>query len=124
MINTLPELILSKVCEYYKVDKAKVISISKKGNLPKARHVYSYLASSMTTLTREKVGEIINRDHSSVTFAIAKIGGLCKIYADMNIEVMEIKNLIQAIDISIEVKDVNLLYQAQVNTKFLNSWAI
>ena len=124
MINTFPELILSKVCEYYNVDKKKVKSLSRRADLVKARQVYSFICSSITELTRERVGEIINRDHSSISHAISKINQLTDVYPGFKTEIKHITDLIESCSCTIEVKDVNLLLQAEMNSKFLESWAI
>lgn len=109
MINTSPELILSKVCEYYQVDIKKVKGISKQGDLVKSRQIYAYITYQITNITLEKIGELINRNHSSMTHSIKKIRGFLDTYPQIGLEIKEIKNNITKNSCSIVVCDVDLL---------------
>lgn len=66
------ELILEKVSEYFKVDKTKIISQSRKKEIAYARHIYYFLCRK---LTREKlftIALLVERKHSCVYVSIQR----------------------------------------------------
>lgn len=107
--NTIPELILSKVCEYYKVDVRKVKGNSRQGDLVKVRQIYAYITYQITKTTLEKIGELINRNHSYMTYSVSKVRGFLDTYPRIALEIREIKNNIAENSCQIVVYDVDLL---------------
>ena len=116
-IENTPELILSKVCEYYKVDIRKVKGNSRQGDLVKVRQIYAYITYQITKLTLEKIAELINRNHSSMTHSISRVRGFIDTYPRIALEIKEIKNNITETPCQIVVYDVDLLSLAKGYSK-------
>ena len=61
------------------VSREKIGDRSRKENLVFLRWIYFYLAKQYTLSSHEKIGDLVNRDHASVTHALACRKGLSNI---------------------------------------------
>lgn len=64
------ELILEKVAEYFKIDKSKIVSQSRKKSIAYARHVYYFLSREMTEEKLFTVALLVDRKHACVSKSI------------------------------------------------------
>lgn len=62
--------VISITCEYFKVSVEDVLGINRKKNLVTCRTIISEILTEELELTRVKVGNIMNRDHSSVVHSL------------------------------------------------------
>lgn len=67
------EKILEDVCDYYDVSMECIKSKDRFQNLVDARQVYCYLCRSYTVASLSEIGNLINRDHSTVVWGVNKI---------------------------------------------------
>lgn len=67
------DAIIDAVCVIYQVSRPELLSPSRHAIAIRARHVACYLARKLTRLTFEKIGEKINRDHTTTLYAYNKI---------------------------------------------------
>ena len=66
--------IISKVCEYYDISEADILSKNKSRSIAFPRQIAMYLLKTLTNMTNEKVGECVKiTDHSTVIYAVRKI---------------------------------------------------
>ena len=65
--------IISAVCEVTKVSWAEICSSSRVMEVKDARHLLAYFLREKTSLTWMKIGNIINKDHSSAMHGYKKV---------------------------------------------------
>ena len=68
-----PDLIIRKVADFYDITPEEVIGKGKTKNVANARQMSIYLIRKLTGLTLEQIGEVLNRDHSTVLHSIRKV---------------------------------------------------
>jgi chromosomal replication initiator protein len=66
-------LILDRTADYYNLTREDLVSKSRSRPLTTARHVAMYLTRECTGLSLIKIGELFNRDHSTVMHGINKV---------------------------------------------------
>lgn len=66
------ELILQKVCEYFKIEQSKLISRSRKKSIAHARHIYYILSRQLTKEKLFTVALLVERKHTVVTTSIKR----------------------------------------------------
>lgn len=71
-----PSLILEETAAYFGLEPKDLLSKSRSRPLTTARHVAMYLLRELTGLSLIKVGELFNRDHTTVLHGIRKIEAL------------------------------------------------
>ena len=71
-----PEYIIAKVADFYDITPDEVIGKGKTKNVANARQMSIFLTRKLTGLTLEQIGEVMNRDHSTVLHSIRKVEGL------------------------------------------------
>lgn len=64
------ELILEKVSEYFKINKSKIISKSRKKAIAHARHIYYFLCRQLTNEKLFTIALLVERKHSCVYMSI------------------------------------------------------
>jgi chromosomal replication initiator protein dnaA len=70
------DLILEKVCEYFKVKQEDIFTSSRKQNVVQVRQISMYLAQKYTDLSSARIGTLIGkRNHATVLYA-------CKVVED------------------------------------------
>jgi len=68
-----PEFIIKKVADFYDITPDEVIGKGKTKNVANARQMSIFLIRKLTSLTLEQIGEVMNRDHSTVLHSIRKV---------------------------------------------------
>jgi chromosomal replication initiation ATPase DnaA len=118
-----PETILSICSDVLNIPEAEIKGKSRKSKVVIARHIYCYIAYHKTETVSEKVGLVINRDHSTVIHALKKISGFLDV-KDITVTSQYnkiIKEMVVKHYNSLVVQDVNLLNLSQNYTKsFVN----
>lgn len=66
------EEVLKKVAEVFEVEPEDITGISRRHKYVMARRAFCAFLSRSTHVTRQKLGEYINRDHSSVVHTLKK----------------------------------------------------
>jgi len=61
--------IFTKICNVANVDKEQVKSRSRKHEIVIVRQIFCYLARELTKDTDKEIGNVIERDHSSVVYS-------------------------------------------------------
>jgi chromosomal replication initiator protein len=67
------ELILSETAAYFQLTRADLIGKSRSRPLTNARHVAMYLVRECTGLSLLKIGELFERDHTTVMHGLKKV---------------------------------------------------
>jgi chromosomal replication initiator protein len=70
------ELILSETAAYFQLTRADLIGKSRSRPLTNARHVAMYLVRECTGLSLLKIGELFERDHTTVMHGLKKVEAL------------------------------------------------
>ena len=73
-----PELILQETAEHFGLSREDLVGKSRSRPLTTARHVAMYLARECTGLSLIKIGELFDRDHTTVMHGIKKIEQLMR----------------------------------------------
>jgi chromosomal replication initiator protein len=68
-----PEIIMAETARYFGLRRDDLISKSRSRPLTTARHVAMYLLRELTQLSLVKVGELFDRDHTTVMHGIQKV---------------------------------------------------
>ena len=61
-----------KVCKYYNITIEELVCKRRDRELVKARRDFCHLAFKNTNCTKEKIGQFLKRDHTSVTYHLGK----------------------------------------------------
>jgi hypothetical protein len=67
------DIILDEICAYYSVRKIDIFSNRRMRNISVHRHMLIYMVYRMTKWSNPKIGSKVDRDPSSVSYAINKI---------------------------------------------------
>lgn len=65
--------IITRVCDYYKVDIEDIFSRNRKKECAFARHLCMYILKERNGLSLSRIATLFNRDHTSVIYGINKI---------------------------------------------------
>ena len=65
-----PDYIIARVADYYNITPEEITGKGKTRNVSDARQMAIFLTRKLTGLTLEKIGTILNRDHSTVLHSI------------------------------------------------------
>jgi chromosomal replication initiator protein len=84
------ETIIQIVSEFYHIDINLLKSKKKNGPVVRARQLSMYLCSKMTDKSLKVIGDMFNRDHSTVINSINKISDIEKSDAEMRKEIEEL----------------------------------
>lgn len=87
--------IITTISNYYDISIDDIKSKKRNSDIVKARHLYFYLSRKMTNIVLNKIGDMVNRDHSTVLHGYNMIKWDIKIYKDLqkDIEIIE-QNLV------------------------------
>lgn len=81
--------IVNKVCNHFGVTMHQLKSKVRLRTFVDARSIIAYLLSkSSISITQEKIGLLLNRDHSSIAYYKTKVAG----FTDVNREYRELVN--------------------------------
>ena len=67
------DTVLNEICTYYNVRKMDVLSQRRIDNVVHARHMLAYMLHRMTSFTNGQIAHNMQKDMSSVSYAINKI---------------------------------------------------
>ena len=67
------DLIIYEVCRYYKIKKSDLLSPRRFNNIARSRHVLAFIALRLTKLTIHQMAPRMDRDPSTVYYAIKKV---------------------------------------------------
>jgi chromosomal replication initiator protein len=90
------EMILDETANHFHLTRDDLVSKSRSRPLTTARHVAMYLARECTGLSLLKIGEVFERDHTTVMHGINKVQELMKARGTMFRDVQELTRKIRA----------------------------
>lgn len=101
-ITTTVNIITDVVCSFYGVKEKDIRSNRRLNNIVKVRHVLIYLIYNLTTFTAPQIGRKLNRDPTTVSYAIHKVEG--------NLEFLkeEISKLEEIIELKLEQRKTTI----------------
>src|SRR6266576_4605632 len=67
------DVIINEICTYYNVRKMDVLSQRRMDNVVHARHMLAYMLHRMTSFTNGQIAHNMQKDMSSISYAINKI---------------------------------------------------
>jgi chromosomal replication initiator protein len=113
--RTKIERILKFVCNYYDISEKAMSREFRDKEIVKARQMYCFLSYQFAGGTMSSIGKLINRDHTTVVYAVNKIKVQKEIYSDLKKELDEIINSLYGYFPLIPT-NVNLLHISENNT--------
>ena len=75
--------IVEAVAGFYGLKPNDLVGKSRAANISRARQIGIYLANEMTTRSATQIGRHFSRDHTTVTYSIKRIRGLCNSRQDV-----------------------------------------
>jgi len=87
--------ILTAVCVGLRVELKAIIGKCRMRHLVEARQIAFYLMRQLTGLTLKQIGEVFNRDHSTVVYGIQTCSDLLDVDIDFQKKVHRIKSLLR-----------------------------
>jgi chromosomal replication initiator protein len=91
-----PDFILEETASYFSVTRADLSGKSRSRQLTTARHVAMYLARECTGLSLIKIGELFDRDHTTVLHGIKKIETLMRARGSLYTQVQNLSRKIRS----------------------------
>jgi chromosomal replication initiator protein len=91
-----PDFILEETAAYFSVTRADLVGKSRSRQLTTARHVAMYLARECTGLSLIKIGELFERDHTTVLHGIKKIEMLMRARGSLYTQVQNLSRKIRS----------------------------
>ncbi|HYT42924.1 MAG TPA: helix-turn-helix domain-containing protein [Methylomirabilota bacterium] len=67
------DIVLNEICRYYNVRQIDLLSSRRLNNISGPRHMLAYMMYHMTSLTTHQIAPRMNRDPSTIGYAIKKI---------------------------------------------------
>lgn len=102
------------VCQYYNIDYSDLKSKERKKENAKARGIFFYFSEKFCNLSLQKIGNHVNRNHSTVIYWLNLISNEKNIYKDLANELREIEIILLKNNSIVET--VDLLEIAKLNT--------
>lgn len=65
--------LIQKICRKLKFDQTEILSNSRKKDVVYKRNIVIYLIKKLSNLSHQEIGEIFNRNHSTITHSIKQI---------------------------------------------------
>lgn len=84
------EKILQAVLNHYGVTKEEIISNSKNVVFVEARKMFCFISTEFSNAKYEEIGNIINRDHSTVTYSVNKIRVYKEVYSKIRKDIEQV----------------------------------
>jgi chromosomal replication initiator protein len=94
--ETAPGAILELTASYFNLSVADLVSKSRSRPLTTARHVAMYLLREQTGLSLIKIGDLFDRDHTTVMHGIKKVEALMKARGGLYRQVQELTRSLRA----------------------------
>ncbi len=90
------DLILERVCEYFKVTQDEIFTKSRKQNIVQVRQIAMYLTQKHTNLSSARIGALIgNRNHATVLHSCKLVQDRLHVDKAFKAKVEEIENLLK-----------------------------
>jgi chromosomal replication initiator protein len=90
------EVIVEETANHFGLTREDLVGMSRSRPLTTARHVAMYLARECTGLSLLKIGELFDRDHTTVMYGINKVQDLMKARGTMFRDVQDLTRKIRA----------------------------
>ncbi len=91
-----PETIISETSRYYGIEEEALQGRQRSKNTAIARHVSMYLIRNLTSMSLEDIGQIFEKNHSTVLYSIRKVEDLIKTDPEMAAAVRDITSNLNA----------------------------
>lgn len=92
---TLDEIV-DKVCAFFEVERDDIYTKSRKANVVNVRQVSMYLASKFTTLTVNRIGQLIGkRNHATVLHSIKAVNDKMSVDKDFRSKIEELEKMLR-----------------------------
>lgn len=88
--------IIDKVSEFYSLSNKQIKSPNRKKELVKARWIAMYLIRQETNMKLEAIGELFNRDHTTVIHALQSVNDVLNFRYDTDLkdDLLKIQSII------------------------------
>ena len=73
-----PEAIIAETSRYYGLDEDALQGKRRSKNTAVARHISMYLIRSLTSMSLENIGQLFEKNHSTVLYSIRKVEDMIK----------------------------------------------
>ncbi len=90
------DTIISETCRYYGLEEGAIQGNQRGRNTTIARHISMYLIRSLTSMSLENIGELFEKNHSTVLYSIRKVEDLIKTDPDTAAAIRDITSNINA----------------------------
>lgn len=94
-ISITGDMIINTVCEYYDLNKAAIMEKSRKRELVAARRMIYFLMREKTQLTKTRIGQYFNLDHTTIIHGINSFNDLRSIYPELTADMVMIKDRLE-----------------------------
>ena len=91
-INPTPEFIIKAVAKYFEINPEDITGKDRSQKMVEPRKVAMYMVRDMTHLSFPKMGEVFNKDHSTVKHAIDTLEEQLKDDAALREKIQDVKN--------------------------------
>ncbi len=91
-INPTPEFIIKAVAKYFEINPEDITGKDRSQKMVEPRKVAMYMVRDMTHLSFPKMGEVFNKDHSTVKHAIDTLEEQLKDDAVLREKIQDVKN--------------------------------
>ena len=91
------EIIIEKIRNYYKLTEKELMGRCKLKIYVKARFIAMYIIRASTNFTMVEIGEMFNRDHTTVVYAIQVVNDVLSLHyeTDFSEDIKEIKKIFE-----------------------------
>jgi len=116
------EKIMLVVCDYYGVTQNEICSVLRKKEVRWPRQVYGFLCCEYTNNPLHKIGDSINRDHSTILHSKRTVLNEIEFNSDVRVQIEELKSRLFDVvsDEKLAVpKSIDLLFMSENHTKSL-----
>jgi hypothetical protein len=108
-------LIMGIVCEYYRVTAEQLTSASRKTDVVTPRAIVMYLMRRYSPLSLKRIGEILDRDHTTVIHAVDKVTDRMSYDEEFEKEVKHLEGISE--DLVVNLKPVTIAPKPQLMNK-------
>ncbi len=93
-----PDMILRRVCEFYGVSEADLLSANRRREFVQPRQVAMYLTREMTALSLPQIGAFFgNRDHSTVMHACSVVNSAVGEGGTLSVQITDLREMIKGV---------------------------
>ncbi|MBQ8468168.1 MAG: chromosomal replication initiator protein DnaA [Clostridia bacterium] len=86
--------IIDCVCKFYSIKKEELLGKRRTKEIALARQITMYLITELLSMPLEAVGQIFNKDHSTVIYAKRQIANECKTNRKLAVEINDMKQML------------------------------